>query len=504
MSQPNEIRQYMNEKSPASPDNCGKRIGILIVAYNAVTTIAKVLKRIPADVWSNVEEVVIFDDASHDHTYELAVGFKMLSQLEKLTVLKNENNLGYGGNQKLGYSYFIQKGFDVVILLHGDGQYAPEILADMYAPIVKGDADAVFGSRMMPQYGGPLKGGMPLYKFVGNRILTYLENYSLGLHLSEFHSGYRAYSLDALRRLDMTMMTNDFHFDTQIIVKLHHQGFRIKEVPIPTYYGDEICYVNGLRYAWDVFQSVIRYKKTTRALKRYPEYAEYFVHYPMKESKHSSYYYFQRWVGNNQDVLDIGCGEGFFAQVLVAENNRVTGIDILENPKCTESLTEYLCSDLHNGLTKCAQALEGRRFDRILLQDILEHVKNPTQILSDCHELLKPHGQVLVSVPNVANISVRLSLLCGKFDYGERGILDRTHVRFFTRKTARDMLAEAGYEIVATKMTIIPIELVLGVSPGSLLMRAANRLLVLLTNAFPGLFGYQILFVARSQKTDRP
>lgn len=491
----------MNEKIPASPDNCGNRIGILIVAYNAVTTIAKVLKRIPADVWSNVEEVVIFDDASRDHTYELAVGFKMLSKLEKLTVLKNENNLGYGGNQKLGYSYFIQKEFDVAILLHGDGQYAPEILADMYAPIVNGGADAVFGSRMMPHYGGPLKGGMPIYKLVGNRILTYLENYSLGLHFSEFHSGYRAYSLAALRRIDMTMMTNDFHFDTQIIIKLHHQGFRIKEIPIPTYYGNEICYVNGLKYAWDVFQSVIRYNKTIRSLKRCPEYAEYFVHYPIKESKHSSYYYFRRWVGEDQDVLDIGCGEGFFAQVLAAGNNRVTGIDILENPKCMESFTEYLYSDLDSGLNNCKKALDGKTFDRILFQDILEHVRNPVQLLIDCHDLLKPNGLVLVSVPNVANITVRLSLLFGWFNYAERGILDKTHVRFFTRKTAGNMLTEAGYKIETTKMTIIPIELALAASPSSLLMRAANRLMALLTSFFPGLFGYQILFVARSQKT---
>ncbi len=486
-----------------SPDSGGKRIGILIVAYNAVTTIAKVLKRIPADVWSNVEEVVIFDDASHDHTYELAVGFKMLSNLEKLTVLKNDNNLGYGGNQKLGYSYFIQKGFDIVILLHGDGQYAPEILAHLYSPLVRGEADAVFGSRMMPQYGGPLKGGMPLYKFVGNRILTYLENYFLGLHLSEFHSGYRAYSLEALRRLDMTMMTDDFHFDTQIIIKLNHQGFRIKEVPIPTYYGDEICYVNGMKYAWDVFRSVIRYKRTARALKRYPEYAEYFVHYPMKESAHSSYYYFKRWVGKDQDVLDIGCGEGFFAEKLAEDNNRVIGVDILADPICKKSFENYLCLDLNAGFAKGASGMAGKTFDRILLQDILEHVQSPMQLLLDCQRLLKPSGQVLVSVPNVANITVRLSLLFGNFNYRERGILDKTHIRFFTRKSVHAMLAETGYDIVATKTSVMPVEIFLAVPAGNWVMRAANRALAFCTSLCPGLLGYQILLVARLKAPEK-
>ncbi len=153
----------------------GKRIGILVVTYNAVTTLMKVLKRITPNVWANVEEIAVFDDASQDATYELAMGIKALRELPKLTVLRHPRNLGYGGNQKAGYRYFLQKGFDIVILLHGDGQYAPEILAHLYKPIVNGEADAVFGSRMMKAYGGPLKGGMPLYKYVGNRILSVLK-----------------------------------------------------------------------------------------------------------------------------------------------------------------------------------------------------------------------------------------------------------------------------------------------------------------------------------------
>src|SRR5271169_5808242 len=214
-------------------DNRGKRIGILIVTFNAVTTLTKVLKRITPNVWKNVEEIAIFDDASQDATYELPMGLKHFRQLEKLQVLSNSKNLGYGGNQKAGYRYFIEKGFDIVVLLHGDGQYAPEILSHLYHPIVTGEADAVFGSRMMKAYGGPIKGGMPMYKYVGNRILSVFENAALGLNLTEFHSGYRAYSLAALRKIDFTHMTDDFHFDTEIIIKLNHQGFTISEVPIP-------------------------------------------------------------------------------------------------------------------------------------------------------------------------------------------------------------------------------------------------------------------------------
>ena len=484
--------------STVSPDRRGKRIGILIVAYNAVTTIAKVLERIPDDVWENVEEVVIFDDASHDHTYELAHGLKMLSGLEKLTIIKNDSNLGYGGNQKLGYKYFIDKGFDIVVLLHGDGQYAPEILSHLYAPLVSGEAEAVFGSRMMDEYGGAIKGGMPLYKYLGNKVLTYFENSALGMKLTEFHSGYRAYSLGALRHMYFDDMTDDFHFDTQIIIKLHHQGFRIKEVPIPTYYGDEICHVDGLKYAKDVFFAVLRYKRTVKSLVCYPEYKEYFVHYPIKESKHSSHHYFMSWTGKQQEVLDIGCGEGFFAEKLVEQGNRVDGIDILPQPKHRELLGKYIQADLDSGLSQALPALADTHFDRVLLQDILEHVRNPHKLLTECHQLLKPQGLLLVSVPNVANITVRLSLLLGRFEYAERGILDKTHVRFYTRKSARRMLEHAGYEIVAQKVTVMPVELVFGLPADNPLMLAINTALAICTRLMPSLLGYQVLYSVRS------
>src|SRR5215471_12407705 len=324
----------------------GKRIGILVVTYNAATTLASVLKRIPPTVWANVEEVVVFDDASQDSTFELAVGLKATRLLPKLQVLKHEKNLGYGGNQMAGYRYFIERGFDIVILLHGDGQYAPEILAHLYHPIVEGKADAVFGSRMMRTYGGPLKGGMPLYKFVGNRILTVFENRALGLHLTEFHSGYRAYNLHALAQLDFSRMTDDFHFDTEIIIKLHHQRMKILEVPIPTYYGTELCRVDGLRYAKDVVRSVWRYRQTLRSVRRAPEFAEYFIHYPVKQSRHSSHHYALEMVGRGQRVLDIGCGEGFFAAELQKNGNRVSGVDALPSAGCSGALEEYFSMDL--------------------------------------------------------------------------------------------------------------------------------------------------------------
>ena len=491
---------YLQDDS-AIAEAHGKRIGILVVTYNALSTISSVLKRITPNVWRNVEEVVVSDDYSSDSTYELAVGLRAIHDLPKLTVLKHSRNLGYGGNQKAGYEYFIRRGFDIVVMLHGDGQYAPEILAHLYHPIVSGKADAVFGSRMMSTYGGPLRGGMPLYKFIGNRILTYVENKLLKMNLSEFHSGYRAYSLDALREIECSQMTNDFHFDTEIIVKLHHQKYRIAEVPIPTYYGKEICRVNGLKYARDVVRAVYRYRATCRSLRRYPEFDEYFVQYTRKVMRYSSHHWAQVLVGRNREVLDVGSGQGLLARELSKNGNRVVGVDALSMVPPPIHFDEYHSLDLDADATELGRLLAGRKFDRILLLDVLEHLRSPDQLVRACLVLLRSDGQLIISLPNFANVSIRLMLLFGRFCYAERGILDRTHLRFFTFRSARKMLEDCGLDIVEVKATNIPLELLVPLDPAGGPMRTLNTVLRIATCVFPNLLGYQAVFVARPHST---
>jgi glycosyltransferase involved in cell wall biosynthesis len=239
-------------------------IGILVVAYNAQSTLRDTLRRIPPAVMSKISEVFVFDDASSDAT--LAVGRAVQAEEfheGKLSIYRNDTNLMYGGNQRRGYQYAIKQGMDLVVLLHGDGQYAPETMQDLLTPLENGHAEMVMGSRMLIP-GAARRGNMPLYKYVGNKILTWTENKLAGTHLSEFHSGYRAYSVKALSTLPLDALTTNWHFDTQIILEFIKRGYRVAEVPIPTYYGDEICRVNGIPYAahctWEALSYAMRHR----------------------------------------------------------------------------------------------------------------------------------------------------------------------------------------------------------------------------------------------------
>ena len=234
------------------------KIGILVVAYNAESTIESTLSRIPEAFVSEIHSILISDDKSKDLTSARATNFADSSRLP-IQVVSQPINLGYGGNQKFGYSWAIQNHWDIVVLLHADGQYAPEFIPQIVKPLLENKADAVFGSRMLNKRNA-LKGGMPKYKWVGNQILTFLQNKLTNQNFSEWHSGYRAYTVEALLKLNLGKLSNGFRFDTQIILELLAAKQRITEIPIPTYYGDEISHVNGLEYAREIIWDTLRHR----------------------------------------------------------------------------------------------------------------------------------------------------------------------------------------------------------------------------------------------------
>jgi len=209
------------------------KVAIFVPAYEAEKTLEWVIKRIPKEVYESIVEILIQDDASKDNTFEVAL--KLKQDFDKIIVIRNERNLGYGGTKKKAYKYCIQKGYDAVVIVHGDGQLPPESLPEMLAPL-HSEADIVLGSRIL---GDPLKGGMPLYKWIGNRFLTILMNTILGLNLSDYHTGYRAYLCAALSAIEFETCSDGHEISSEILIRASDRGLRIVEVPVPTYYGAE-------------------------------------------------------------------------------------------------------------------------------------------------------------------------------------------------------------------------------------------------------------------------
>jgi glycosyltransferase involved in cell wall biosynthesis len=236
------------------------RVGIFILAYEVARTLIAAYERIPAQLRKEAAEIYILDDASNDNTFSAGMGYKLLHNIQNLNVYRNPRNLGYGGNQKKGMRHAIDRGYNIVVVLHGDVQYAPERIPDLIQPILEGQADMVFGSRMT---GHPLQGGMPLYKFVANKALTALENWVLGMQLSEYHSGFRAYSCEALLQVPFEECTDHFYFDTQILIQFKEKGLRIREIPIPTHYGPEsqqMGFGTSVRYGFGILGSLLEYR----------------------------------------------------------------------------------------------------------------------------------------------------------------------------------------------------------------------------------------------------
>jgi 2-polyprenyl-3-methyl-5-hydroxy-6-metoxy-1,4-benzoquinol methylase len=461
------------------------KIGIVVVTYNAASTLSATLDRIPIDVLNRIEEIIISDDASRDDTFELAQRWTAQAHVPKTTVVRHTKNLGYGGNQKAAYALAISHGLDIVVLLHGDGQYAPESLPEILAPFDAGDVAAVFGSRMM-HAGAAKEGGMPFYKRIGNRILTKFENGVLGTSLTEFHSGYRAYSTSVLKQIPFEFNSDGFDFDTQIIAQVVHVGAKIVEVPIPTYYGDEICYVDGMKYARDVVRDVVEFKLATKGFGT-QEWVPTPDEYQFKEGDGTSHALMLEMLATlpPSRILDLGCSGGLFAERARAAGHHVTGVDYMEIPGVRERTDRFFVGNLEEGIPEEV----GGRYDVIIAGDIIEHLSRPRDALRDMRKVLRPGGQLLLSVPNFGHWYPRARVLTGTFGYDRRGILDDTHLRFFTRATLRRTVRTAGFDIMAETVTGLPLGVVTEGGGGAL--NAVRRIDGLLTKARPTLFGYQ-------------
>ena len=213
----------------------GKKICVILPAYNAEKTLEKTYNEIPFDV---VDSVILVDDASNDATLKIAAELN-------LELIAHDINKGYGANQKTCYDAALEGGADIIVMLHPDYQYPPKLITPMVHMIVSGEYDVVLGSRILG--GNSIKGGMPLYKYLGNRILTLIQNIFIGAKLSEYHTGFRAYKREVLETIPYSSNSDDFVFDNQTLSQIIYVGYRVGEISCPTRYFPEASSINFMR-----------------------------------------------------------------------------------------------------------------------------------------------------------------------------------------------------------------------------------------------------------------
>jgi len=240
-----------------------EKVIVVMPAYNAAKTLERTYNDLPRGV---VDKIILVDDVSQDETVEIA---RRLG----LDVVVHIQNKGYGGNQKTCYLKALEDGADIVVMLHPDYQYDSTLVPDLIRPIEQGKADIMLGSRFLS--GGTLAGGMPIYKFISNRFLTMVENLVLGQHLSECHTGFRAYSRSVLETIPFLLNSDDFVFDTEVIAQAVAFGFRIDEIGVPTRYFKDASSVNlrrSITYGLSTLAVMARYLLAKWNIVRYPQF----------------------------------------------------------------------------------------------------------------------------------------------------------------------------------------------------------------------------------------
>ncbi len=471
------------------------RVLIFVVAYRAEATLARVLDQIPAEVSERYDvHVLVIDDGSPDDTFGAGLSWAADREGSRVSVLQNRRPNGYGGNLKLGFEYAIAEGFDLVVLLHGDGKYAPSAIPDMIRPIAGSEADVVVGTRFLRAV--PRGERMPLHREIANRTLTWIQNRLLRTHFSDFHCAYRAYSVSALRLIPFRYATDELHIESELLIQLVRSDCKIVEVPVPAYHGgSELGYPRGLAYAWRslvstlaaVLDSVgIKYRRKFDLQFGRPEYAP-------KLGYTSSHTMAIDEVPAGARVLDVGCGRGHVARELAAKGCRVTGLDFHEPDP--GNVSEFARWDMNR------EPIPVRvgDFDWLLLLDVIEHLERPEHFLSDLRNAYELEGPtILLSAPNTGFLPIRLMLLFGQLNYGKEGILDFSHTRLLTLGTLKDLLDQSGYEVLEVRGIPAPFPKALGLNSVSRLLLRLNELAIRVSRR---LFAYQVLLRLRPRPT---
>lgn len=473
------------------------RIALFLFDCPDDETWERVLGRIPPPAVAWFEEIVLMQERSQSLARPVSRDV-LGSGAANLRVHRLPRDAGYGGARKAAFEYATLKGFDHVVMMRGDGLHPPEALPALIHPVLLDPVRMVFAHRLLRLPEGP--GGWKwIPNLIAHTLATGFQNRLLGLRLRDYHSGYRLYSMEAIRRIPYQLDSDDPQFDMQLVIQCRVLGVPITEVPVGPIWREYPTNAVGLAEVLRACRCAVDYRLHQLHVFRLGQYfVDEDVRYTLKRSSTGSHMQIVSAIEPGSSVLDLGCSQGLLARPLREKGVRVTGVDIAEPTDATAELDAYFQRDLDQPLTLPL----GREFDYIVVSDVIEHLRNRTQLLRGARRFLKEGGRLIISTPNIALWFYRLSLLVGRFEYGPRGVLDETHVHLFTRATFRREVEKAGFFVVNERVTALPFEIVFESTGRSRFVRSLGRIYHTLARLWPGMFAYQHIVEAEITTLD--
>jgi len=452
-----------------------------------------ILDQIPKSVANWDHEILILINSSGE-SISKAVDKSIKNQkCFNIRILFNLQHLGYGGNQKMAFYYAIKHNFDFVLLVAGSGQYDPKQLEQLAFSLASSNSQALIGSRFLEK-GNNIKNQMPIYKYLGIKTITFLQNLILGMNFSEYHSGFRIYRTKALAEIPYAFNSHGRQFDTEVLIQLKLRGFKLQELPVSSLPGKThpiLDYINyGIGSLWASLQ--MKLHQMSLSYERKFDVGNVSIDGYRDEIKlgyPSSHQFAIDEVTENKRVLDIGCGNALIGSELKNQGCYVEGIDF-ERPRGEKNIDKFTQLNLNESNLE----ILTHEFDYVLLMDVLEHLDDPENFVYNLRVKAKGKApKIVVSVPNIGFINNRIQLLFGRFDYGIRGTMYLGHKRMFTFNAIAKLFEQAEFKIIKCKGIPAPFPVAIGNNWISNLFLIINQGLI---KILPRLFSYQIFLVA--------
>ncbi len=479
------------------PGQTHPRIALLVFDSPDAGSLRSLLRELPPSATPWIEELLVVNREPRDLTRAAEAELVKESPVE-LRFHRNPRQYGYGSAREAAFEYALGRGFEHVVVMRGDGSHPPALVDELVQAVLADPEAVVIASRPgIPRDGrGGLGGWVDrLEATAGSR----LHERALGIGLRDYQSSYRVYPVEALRHLPFQLNDDGEGFDTELLIQLRALGAPTREVEAGRSWREWRRPGGGLRRLARSLLATLGYRLHQLHFTRRGQYLiDHGVHYTLKLSPTGSHMQIVDAIRDESRVLDLGCSQGLLARPLLEKKVELTGVDAAEAHGVAREVAAYYQRDLDLPL----ELPVGRVFDYVVVADVIEHVRNREQMLRGARRYLKKDGRLIISTGNLALWFYRLSLLVGRFEYGPRGILDRTHVHLYTRATFRREVERAGFHILEERVTSLPFEVVFESTGRSRQVQRLARAYHWLAKLWPEMFAYQIILEAEIETLD--